>query len=165
MQMTQVFLKELEAEASTTRKMLSRIPDSKYDWKPHEKSMTVRALATHIAELASWIPMVLHTSELDFESSPYQPEKIANTEQLLGYFEQCLAAGKAGLVAASDADLQPNWTLRSGKTVLSATTKSEFVRIIFSQVIHHRAQMGVYLRLLNIPIPGSYGPSADEMNF
>jgi len=97
MSMIQMFLKELDAEAKTTRKMLSIIPDDKYDWQPHPKSMTIRRLATHIAELPSWITMTLTTSELDFATSPYTPEVINSTAELLKYFEKNLADGKAHL--------------------------------------------------------------------
>ena len=165
MQMTQVFLKEMDQEARTTRKMLSRVPNDKYDWKPHEKSMTVRQLATHIAELPVWITMTLATSELDFATSPYQQVTVTNTDDLLAYFEKCMADGSTSLSAASEEDLLPNWTLRNGKEIYSVSTKAEVIRMTFSQIVHHRAQLGVFLRLLNIPIPGSYGPSADEMNF
>jgi len=165
MQMIKMFSKELEEEAQTTRKMLSRVPNDKFDWKPHEKSMTIQRLATHIAELPSWVTMTFNTSELDFESNPYKQEVITNTADLLGYFEKTLAEGRASLATAVDDDLLPDWTLRSGKEIYSVRSKAEIIRMTFSQIIHHRAQLGVYLRLLNVPIPGSYGPSADEMNF
>lgn len=158
-------LKEMEQEANTTRKMLQRIPDDQYDWKPHAKSMTIRSLATHIAELPTWVTMVLNTSELDFASAPYEPHVINNTAELIEYFEKCLAEGKAGLEKATEADLEPNWTLRNGEEIYSVSTKAEFIRLTYCQIVHHRAQMGVYLRLLDIPIPGSYGPSADDMSF
>lgn len=157
-----VLIKEMEQEAVTTRKMLSRIPDDKYDWKPHEKSMSVRQLATHIAELPGWVSMVLHTTELDFETNPYNPEKIDNTEQLLAYFEKILAQGLADLKNATEDDLLPEWTLRMGATILSKDPRLDVLRMAYCQIVHHRAQLGVYLRLLNIPIPGSYGPSADD---
>ncbi len=161
--MIATFLKELEAEAQTTRKMLSLIPDDKYDWKPHEKSMTIRLLAVHIAELPAWVTMTLHTDGLDFASAPYQPTVINNNSELLELFEKSLEDGRQSLQAATDEQLQPQWTLRAGSEVLYQATKGEAVRMTFSQIVHHRAQLGVYLRLLNIPIPGSYGPSADEM--
>ena len=164
MQMTQMFLKEMAEEASTTRKMLSRVPNDKYDWKPHEKSMTVRQLTTHIAELPSWVALALNTSELDFATSPYKQVPIGNTNELLDYFEKTLTDGEARLSVATDYDLSPNWTLRNGNTILSVRTKAEIIRMTFCQIVHHRAQLGVFLRLLNVPIPGSYGPSADEMN-
>ena len=163
--MIQMFLKELDMEATTTRKMLSRIPDDKYDWQPHPKSMTIRRLATHVAELPSWITMTLTTSELDFANSPYKPEVINNTAELMNYFERTLADGRAHLEAAKEEQLSESWTLRNGEEVYSTSPKSEVLRMTYSQIIHHRAQLGVYLRLLDVPIPGSYGPSADDMSF
>jgi len=160
-----LLLKELDQESKTTSKMLSRIPVDKYDWKPHEKSMTIRRLATHIAELPSWITMGLNTSEMDFSKTPYAPPSINNTAELMDLFKRMLEDGRASLSKASEEDLVPGWTLRNGDHVLSVMTKYEVIRHAFNQIIHHRAQLGVFLRLLDIPIPGSYGPSADEMNF
>lgn len=156
------FSHELEQEGNTTRKMLARIPNDRYDWSPHEKSMTIRRLANHIAELPSWIGMTLHTHELDFANNPYQPTTISNTAELLDFFEKTLEEGKAQLAGAKEEQLSENWTLRDGEQVHSTTSKLEVLRMTMSQIIHHRAQLGVYLRLLNTPIPGSYGPSADE---
>ena len=165
MSMIQMLLKEMDNEAKTTRKMLERVPDGKYNWKPHEKSMTIQNLASHIAELPTWVSMVLTTSELDFAASPYESKNITKRAGLLKLFEESLADGKAHLSKATEKDLEPNWTLRNGKQVYSVNTKAEVIRMTYCQIVHHRAQLGVYLRLLNIPIPGSYGPSADEMNF
>ncbi len=162
MSIIQMLLKELDQEALTTRKMLERVPNDKYDWKPHEKSMSIRQLTTHIAELPIWITMALMTDELDFATNPYQPPKVNNTVELLELFERSLANGREHLAAATDEQLLPEWTLRMGDKILSVSTKGEVIRMTFSQIVHHRAQLGVYLRLLNIPIPGSYGPSADE---
>jgi len=160
-----MFSKELEQEAQTTRKMLERVPNDKYDWQPHPKSMTIKRLATHIAELPGWVTMALTTDELDFANNPYQPVNINNTNELLAYFEESLANGRASLAQATEEPLTQPWTLRNGDEIYSTSPKHEVIRMAFSQIIHHRAQLGVYLRLLNIPIPGSYGPSADEMNF
>src|SRR5689334_5690741 len=113
----QQLVKEMEQEAVTTRKMLSAVPDDKYDWKPHPKSMSIRELATHIAELPAWVVMALDTSELDFASNPYKQELITKTTDLLSYFEKTLAAGKARLEKAKDADLLPEWTLRNGEQI------------------------------------------------
>lgn len=162
--MIQMLLKEMDHEAVTTRKMLERVPDDKYDWKPHEKSMTIRQLATHIADLPSWVTVALTTDELDFATSPYNPEVINKTADLLKYLEKSLADGREHLSKATEEDLEPKWTLRVGDKILSVSTKGEVIRMTYNQIVHHRAQLGVYLRLLNIPIPGSYGPSADEMN-
>ena len=160
-----MLLKEMEQEAQTTRKMLSRIPNDKFDWQPHPKSMTVRSLATHIAELPEWITMVLTTSELDFAANAYQPTVINDTELLLDTFEKAYASGYSHLAATNEEELLKNWTLRNGDNIYSVSTKAEVIRMTFCQIVHHRAQLGVFLRLLNVPIPGSYGPSADENNF
>ena len=163
--MINMLLKEMDKEAVTTRKMLERVPNDKYDWKPHEKSMTIRRLATHIAELPSWVSMTLTTSELDFANNPYQPVPIDNNEELLAYFDRSYAEGRAELEKATEEDLEPDWTLRNGDQVYSVESKGDVIRMSYNQIVHHRAQLGVFLRLLNVPIPGSYGPSADEMNF
>jgi uncharacterized damage-inducible protein DinB len=157
-----MLLKEMEQEAQTTRKMLSRIPDDKFSWKPHEKSMSVKQLATHIAELPTWVSVTLTTSELDFAAQPYEPTDVNISTELLELFERSLAEGKAHLAKATEDDLLPTWTLRNGEEIYSESSKGEVIRMAFCQTVHHRAQLGVYLRLLNIPIPGSYGPSADE---
>jgi uncharacterized damage-inducible protein DinB len=159
------FLKQLNEESVTTRKMLSRVPDDNYDWTPHVKSMDVRRLATHIAELPTWITMALTTDELDFEDNSYESTFLDTTEQLLELFERSLVDGRSQLTAENESKLNEKWTLRSGDTIHSVSTKGEIIRMALSQIIHHRAQLGVYLRLLNVPIPGSYGPSADEPNF
>jgi uncharacterized damage-inducible protein DinB len=159
------FLEQLEQEAVTTRKMLSRVPTEKFSWKPHEKSMEIKRLATHIAELPTWIPMTLDTDELDFAKSEYKPASINNTEELLNYFEECLVKGKQALKNGNEKDLDKPWTLRNGEQIYSTSPKRDVIRMSLSQIIHHRAQLGVFLRLLNIPIPGSYGPSADDMSF
>ena len=152
----------MEQEAQTTRKMLSRIPDDKFSWKPHEKSMSIKQLATHIAELPTWVSVTLTTSELDFAAQPYEPTDVNITTELLELFEKSLAEGKTHLAKATEDDLLPTWTLRNGEEIYSESSKGEVIRMSFCQTVHHRAQLGVYLRLLNIPIPGSYGPSADE---
>ena len=162
MSLIQMLVKEMEQEAQTTRKMLERVPNDRYNWQPHPKSMTIRQLATHIAELPGWVSLTLTTDELDFATSPYSPVAINNTAELLNLFEGSLAEARTVLSQATEEQLEPVWTLRHGDTILSKTTKGEMVRISFSQIVHHRAQLGVYLRLLDIPIPGSYGPSADE---
>lgn len=165
MDIIQLLSKELEQEAQTTRKMLQRVPEDKWDWKPHEKSMSLKVLSLHVAELAGWISMAINTEELDFAASPYTQPPVQTNAELLQVFETALQQGKDALAKATEADLQPNWTLRTGEHIHVVLTKYEMVRHALAQMIHHRAQLGVYLRLLNIPIPGSYGPSADEMNF
>ncbi len=165
MTIMQSFLNELEKEAVTTRKMLERVPLEQYDWAPHEKSMKLGTLATHVAELPAWIEMVLNTDELDFEANPYKPEHFTSTNELLSYFEKCLTNCRKNLTKENETQLELLWTLRNGNQIYSTEPKADVIRMSLSQIIHHRAQLGVYLRLLNIPIPGSYGPSADENNF
>jgi uncharacterized damage-inducible protein DinB len=160
-----MLIDEMDQEAKTTRNMLSRVPDDQYDWKPHPRSMTIRSLATHIAELPSWVKIALTTDELDFESNPYQPVLINNTRELLEVFDKSLTEGRSQLEKAREQDLEKDWTLRMGKTILAKYTKGGTIRMAYSQTVHHRAQLGVFLRLLDIPIPGSYGPSADETEF
>jgi uncharacterized damage-inducible protein DinB len=109
--------------------------------------------------------MGLSTSELDFATMDYTPTVANNATELLALFETSFTSGYNALKAAKEEDLLPSWTMRSGEKVHAVMTKYEVIRHSFSQTTHHRAQLGVYLRLLNIPIPGSYGPSADEMNF
>lgn len=159
------FLEQLETEAITTRKMLSLVPTDKFDWKPHEKSMEMKKLAIHVAELPTWITMTLNTDELDFAKNEYKQAPIQNTEELVAYFEKCLVEGRESLKKGKETDLEKPWTLRNGEQIYDVSPKRNVIRMSISQIIHHRAQLGVYLRLLNIPIPGSYGPSADEMNF
>jgi uncharacterized damage-inducible protein DinB len=157
------FQQELEREAETTRKMLSAIPTDKFDWKPHQKSMTIKVLATHIADIFTWFGMVINTSELDFAKNPYQAEEVNSTPELIALFEKNLVQGRTALAAAKDNQMTDNWIMRNGEEIWVNDHKHDVLRMCFGQIIHHRAQMGVFLRLLNVPIPGSYGPSADEM--
>ena len=134
-------LKELEQEAKTTRKFLKLVDPEKFSWKPHEKSMDMKRLSVHIAELPSWIDLAVNTDGINFANGYKSPE-VNNSQDLL-----------------------ETWTIRNGDTILNAMSKYEAIRHSFSQTIHHRAQLGVFLRLQNIPIPGSYGPSADDPVF
>jgi len=165
--MTQIALiqKELENEALNTRKMLALVPAEKFDWKPHPKSMLMMNLATHIAELPTWISMVLNTDELDFAANEYKPSIVKDNAELLALFEKSLEDARAQLAVGKEDTLADEWILRMGEKILSKGSKYDMIRHALSQIIHHRAQLGVYLRLLDIPIPGSYGPSADEPSF
>ena len=160
-----LLLKELDQEAVTTRKFLNLVPADKFDWQPHPKSMTMKRLAVHIADLPSWIDMSINTDGINFAGAPYNPPPVSNSKDLLDHFEKSLSKGKAALENAKEEELSKKWTLSNGELVLNEMTKYEAVRHAYSQLIHHRAQLGVFLRLLDIPIPGSYGPSADEMSF
>ena len=165
MDLIKLLQREMNQEALTTRKMLSRVPPEKFDWQPHPKSMTLGRLAAHVAELPGWVAMVVDTNELDFANNPYEPKDVKNTGELLDYFEDSLKNGKDALNRVNIEQFSEPWTLRNGEQVYSTEPKYDVIRMAHSQIIHHRAQLGVYLRLLNIPIPGSYGPSADDVTF
>ena len=158
------FKQQFIEEASTTRKMLSRIPPDQFSYLPHPKSMDMKRLATHIADLPGWIHMTFTTDEIDF-AKPYEQPSINTHEDLMNYFEKRYQDGLSTLVPENEKVLGKPWTLRNGDTIYSSDPKIDIIRMSLSQQIHHRAQLGVYLRLLNVPIPGSYGPSADENNF
>ncbi len=158
----EAFKNELEMEAVGTRKMLALVPADKMDWAPHEKSMKMKALATHIADLPQWISMGLTTDELDFEKAPYNPKDCNNGQELVDYFNANVADAIKDLEAAKEEILMEDWTLRSGEVIYAKHSKLVTIRHAYSQMTHHRAQLGVYLRLLHIPIPGVYGPSADD---
>jgi len=158
------FKKQFIEEGATTRNMLSRVPDDKFDYAPHPKSMTMKRLTTHIADLPGWLHFTFNTDELDFQK-PYDIPDINNNKDLMALFEKRYAEGLSSLVPENEKLLDKPWTLRNGDTIYSTSPKIEIVKMALSQQIHHRAQLGVFLRLLDIPIPGSYGPSADENNF
>lgn len=162
MDIIQLLVNEFDEEAVRTRKMLERLPGDKWDWKPHAKSMPLKSLVVHIAELPTWITMGLTTDELDFAKAEYKPTEVNSRKDVLDLFERSAQTGRDSLVNAREEDLLPKWILRTGDNIHSTMTKYEVVRHAFSQTIHHRAQLGVYLRLLDIAIPGTYGPSADE---
>lgn len=155
------FKKQFTDEGAVTRKMLQLVPDDMLDYKPHEKSMDMKSLATHLADLPGWIHMTFTSDELDFAKSYEQPQINSNAD-LMAYFDKRYDDGLSTLVPENEALLDKPWSLRNGDTIYFTSPKIDIIRMSFSQQIHHRAQLGVYLRLLNIPIPGSYGPSADE---
>ncbi|GAB3561845.1 hypothetical protein GCM10027578_03240 [Spirosoma luteolum] len=165
MELIPLLLTELASEAATTHTMLSRIPADQFDWRPHPKSMTMLNLATHIAELPGWVAMAFTLDGVDFATTPYTPTPIRSVDELLALQERSRADAQAQLEQADEASLADPWTLRNGDVLLQQYTRYSAVRMAFSQISHHRAQLGVYLRLLDIPIPGSYGPSADEQAF
>ena len=165
MEIIPMLLKEMDEEAQTTRKMLERVPNDKLDWQPHPKSMTVRNLASHIAELPMWVSMTINTDELDFAANPYESIPVSSAADLVALLEKSLIDGRASLATTNEDELKKHWTLRNGDTIYSVRTKYEVIRMSYCQTVHHRAQLGVFLRLLDVPIPGSYGPSADETSF
>lgn len=164
MTLIEFFRQQFIEEGETTRKMLSRVPNDQWEYAPHPKSMKMKSLTVHIADLPGWVHLVFTTDFLDF-AQPYEQPQINSTEDLLAYFEKRYQDGLSTLLPENEALLDKPWTLRNGETVYSREPKVDVIRMSLSQQIHHRAQLGVYLRLLDIPIPGSYGPSADENVF
>ncbi len=157
------FLGELEYEAGTTRKLLERIPESAWDFKPHEKSMGMKQLATHCAEMWGWTRYTLDHPELDFEKTPYEQYQATSAQDLLDFHDKMVADAKEVLSRAADEAMFEPWSMRSGETVYFTMPKVQVLRsMVFNHIIHHRGQLSVYLRENNIPVPSIYGPSADE---
>ncbi len=163
MKLIDLLQEELNQEAVITRKFLERIPEDKYDWQPHPKSMPMKALAAHIAELPGWVAMGVATDGLDFAATPYEPKDIKSTGELLAFFEENLNSAKEALAGFDSKEFTKEWVLSNGDQILNRYTKYSVIRMTYSQVVHHRAQLGVNFRLLDIAVPSSYGPSADDM--
>lgn len=166
MPLSQALLPEFDREMANTRKALERVPEDKFGWKPHAKSMTLGRLATHVAEMASWATTALETESLDFAppgQPPYQPQIAASRAALLEMFDKNVAAAQAAITAASDAQWMVNWTLLAGGQKLFSMPRIAVLRgMVMNHIIHHRGQLTVYLRLNDVPVPALYGPSADE---
>jgi uncharacterized damage-inducible protein DinB len=155
---------ELENESKTTRKVLERVPTEKFDWKPHERSMEMIRLATHVAEMHNWTKNTVEDPELDFAKfADYKPFVPKNTAELVEHFEKNLALAIESLKKASDDIWHEPWSLRNGDTIYFTMPKIVVMRsMVLNHIVHHRGQLSVYLRLNDIPVPEMYGPSADE---
>ena len=166
MPINQALLGEFDHEMANTRKTLERVPDDKFDWKPHAKSMTTRQLAVHLAQFPSWMLSTLEVTEFDYApvgAPPYQPPPVNTRQDLLELFDRDVPKARAALQKASDPDLMAMWTLLAGgKTIFSMPRAAVLRGMVMNHMIHHRAQLGVYLRLNDVPVPALYGPSADE---
>jgi uncharacterized damage-inducible protein DinB len=159
-------LAEFDHEMISTRQTLERVPEGKPDWAPHEKSMKMGRLAGHLAELSGWAASIIGKDELDFRpvgAPPMQPLVMTSRQQLLDTFDKKATEARAALAGASDEHLLKTWTLLGGGKTIMAMPRVAFLRSFFmNHIIHHRAQLGVYLRMNNVPVPSVYGPSADE---
>ena len=156
-------LKEFEHEAQTTRKHLERLPNEKLAWRPHEKSFTAAGLASHITESLGWTAVVFNEDEFNFNPSTYKPYIAESVADLLQTFDDNIAKSKQALAAVTEDTLEQPWSLKIMGRVQFERPRAEVFRdFVLSHVIHHRGQFSVYLRLLDVPVPGSYGPSADE---
>jgi uncharacterized damage-inducible protein DinB len=166
MSIGETILPEFDQEMATTRKILERVPEGKSDWKPHAKSMTLGRLAGHVAELPGWGAVTLNQTELDFapERGPiYEPAVFTERQKALQLFDDGVKACREALTRASDADFMVMWTLkRGGQKMMSMPHAAVMRSMVLNHIVHHRAQLGVYLRLNDVPLPRSYGPTADE---
>ncbi len=169
MKLSEIFLGEFDQEMANTRKTLERVPDDKLGWKPHEKSGTMGWLAGHVSNIPSWAAMTMEHSEFDIApqgAPPPQALPASSRKELLENFEKNVAAARTAIAAASDEHLMKPWTLLHGGQKVFSIPRSAVLRsFVLNHLIHHRAQLGVYLRLNNIPVPALYGPSADEGAF
>ena len=163
--LAEVLLPEFDEEMASTRRLLSCVPDGKTTWQPHEKSMSLGRLATHVAELAGRAPEILTKDEWDPRPPgvPVQPRVLDSRAGILELFDKGAKVARQALAAASDADFARTWVMKRGGTpVYTGTRFNAYRRIAMNHLVHHRAQLGVFLRLNGVPIPGMYGPSADD---
>lgn len=158
----QIALADLEHELALTRRVLERVPDEHLGWKPHEKSMTLGALASHLANLAFYGIATLQGDEFDVATAP--PNKVVDSrDELLARFDERVATFRELLASTEDEALGRPWSLRHGSHVAFTLPRIGVLRsMVVNHMVHHRAQLGVYLRLLDVPVPSVYGPSADE---
>jgi uncharacterized damage-inducible protein DinB len=163
MPISQTLLPEFDHEMANTRKLLERVPDDKFDYKPHEKSMTLGRLAGHVAEVPSYATATIRMDKLELTGSE-KPFTATSKKELLESFDKYVAEARLAISTVSDEDLGKIWCLRfGGKDVFSMPRVAVLRSMVMNHLIHHRAQLQVYLRLNNVEIPGMYGPSADEM--
>jgi len=153
---------EFDLEMANTRRALERVRDDELDYKPHEKSFSLRDLAAHVANIPTWTDITLTTTELDLEQ-PFDRTLPTTREEILAHFDESVSSARAVLQKTSAEEMEVAWTLRTGDQVWFSQPRWDIYRsFVMSHLIHHRAQLTVYLRLLDIPVPGMYGPSADE---
>jgi uncharacterized damage-inducible protein DinB len=166
MAMSAALLPEFDQEMANTRKTLERVPDDKFGWKPHVKSTAMGGLATHVANLPTWTVETIEKDALDIEppgGEPYRLPPANSQKELLEAFDRNVAAARAAIAGASDEHLFKPWSLLKGGVVVLTLPRVAVLRsFVMNHLIHHRAQLGVYLRLNDVPVPGLYGPSADE---
>ena len=159
----ELLLQDFDIEMGMTRRTLERVPEDKAEYKPHEKSMAMGKLTMHVATLPKFGTFILTTPSLDLTTAKWPEMIFSSREKLLADFDALAAEARAALAAASDADLAAPWKFSYGEHVLSNSPRSlAFRHMFFNHLIHNRAQLGVYLRLNDVPVPGLYGPSADE---
>jgi uncharacterized damage-inducible protein DinB len=161
-------LPEFDHEMATTRTTLERVPEDKFDWAPHQKSMKLGQLASHLADMPSWGTVGLKQDSMDLApegGAPYQPFQAASRTQVLERFDKNVAAASAAIADTDDPEYMKPWSLlRSGQTLMTMPKIAVVRSFMINHIIHHRGQLSVYLRLNDVPVPSIYGPSADEGN-
>ncbi len=163
MAMRDALLSEFNQEMTNTRRMLERVPDNRLDFQPHAKSFRMNRLAGHVADLVSWATYTLQTHMLELEVAKFVPFDPSSTQELLSRFDKNVREARAALEESSEDDLYAIWTMkREGQIVMTMPRINVLRSMVMNHLVHHRAQLGVYLRLLDIAVPGMYGPSADE---
>jgi len=163
MTFTQTLLPEFDEEMNNTRKLLDRVPDGKFDYRPHPKSMTLGQLASHVADMPSWVAFTLDREVFDMQPD-FKPWMAASRAELLDMFDKCVAEARKKIAGATDEQWAKIWTFKFAGQAIIANPRSAVIRAtVMNHLIHHRAQLGVFLRLNDVEIPGMYGPSADEM--
>lgn len=169
MKMTELFLADLEREAASTRRALERVPEGRYDWKPHEKSMPLGYLATIVATILGWIQFMVEEDQLDMTpqgDSKHKPRKLTTRAELIAALDDSVAKARQALENTTDEHLLTTWKFVVGGHVASENPRHIMIRdAVFSHLAHHRGQLTVYLRLNDAPVPSIYGPSADENPF
>lgn len=166
MTIAETLLPEFDQEMATTRKTLERVPTAKFSWKPHPKSSEFGALAAHIVNMTDWAGLTLETDSFDYAppgAPQYEAPKFSSTEDLLAAFDKGVAKARSALAAADDKKMLAPWSLMAGGKIVMTMPRAAVVRsFVMNHTIRHRAQLGVYLRLNDIPVPALYGPTADE---
>ncbi|OUJ74234.1 DinB family protein [Hymenobacter crusticola] len=160
--LAQIILPELDQELALTRRVLERAPEAHFAWQPHPKSMALGHLASHTADMPSYMATALETPELDISEAVGDWQPATTTTELLQRFEANGAAARSALAAIDEEGFAQIWKMHYGGQTVINQPRAEVVRHIISHMIHHRGQIMVYLRLLDVPVPGVYGPSADE---
>ena len=166
MPMTDALLQEFDQEIASTRKTLERVPEDKFDWAPHEKSGKMVWLAGHLANIPQWATLAVNEDTLDLApggKSLATPPAPTTTQELVVNFDKNAAEARSAIAGAADDELEKPWSLlNNGKTVMTMPKGAVLRTFVMNHMIHHRAQLGVYLRLNDVPVPSIYGPSADE---
>ncbi|MCL6506797.1 MAG: DinB family protein [Bryobacteraceae bacterium] len=166
MTISEAMLPEFDREMELTRRTLERVPEDKLAWKPHEKSMSMGRLAQHLSEIPGWVELTINRESLDIAppgGPPYQPPRVTSVRDVLAAFDKGVASAREAMAGAADDHLLKPWSMLVGGEVKWTLPRATILRAyILNHLIHHRAQLGVYLRLNDVPVPATYGPSADE---